>query len=174
MPSRGHFESMLTLRAAPPVYDRDFNEALRRFDPSRSDRDAWLAVLTRKYADGARIVIHNLLEAAACSIPEAGMGAPPEEPLRRAQVPIASVGIPSGWASAVAQLTGRSDFSPSGCLPLPGHQLFRPPRAALFARPGTLATTAPSSGAGPVTRAVSTVARIGTANRLPLAPRVPD
>jgi len=38
----------------------------------------------------------------------------------------------------------------------------------------TLATTAPSSQTDPATPVVSTVARVATANRLPLAPPVPD
>jgi len=49
-----------------------------------------------------------------------------------------------------------------------------PPRASLLASPVTLATTAPSSRTDPATLVVSTVARVATANRLPLAPPVPD
>jgi len=102
------------------------------------------------------------------------MAVPAEAPLGRAQVPLASVGLPSGWASAVAQRTGGSGSSPFGGLPLPGHQLVTPPRASLIASPMTLATTAPSSRADPADPVVSTVARVATANRLPLAPPVPD
>jgi len=102
------------------------------------------------------------------------MSVPPEAPLCRAQVPLASVGIPSGWASAVAQRTGGSGSSPLRDLPLPGHQLVPPLRASLVASPVTLMPTAPSSWADPATPVVSTVARAATANRLLLAPPVPD
>jgi len=121
-----------------------------------------------------RIVIQDPLDAAAYSIPASCMAVPPEAPLGRAQVPIASVRVPSAWAFAVVQRTGGSGSSPLGGLPLPGHELVPPPRASLLASPVTLATTAPSSRADPATAVVSTVARVATANRLPLAPPVPD
>jgi len=47
-------------------------------------------------------------------------------------------------------------------------------RSVRVASSGTLKTTAPFSGAGPATPVVNTVARVATANRLPLAPPVPD
>jgi len=131
-------------------------------------------VLTRHGTDGVRIVIQDPLDDAAYSIPASCMAVPPEAPLGRAQVPLASVGVPSGWASAVAQRTGGSGSSPLGGLPLPGHQLAPPPRASLLASPVTLATTAPSSRADPATTVLSTVARVATANRLPFPPPVPD
>jgi len=121
-----------------------------------------------------RIVIQDPLDAAAYSIPASYIAVPVEPPLGRAQVPLASVGVPSGWASAVAQRTGGSGSLPLGGLPLPGHHLMPPPRASLLASPVTLATTAPSSRTDPATPVVSTVARVATANRLPLAPPVPD
>jgi len=102
------------------------------------------------------------------------MAAPPEAPVGRAQGPFASAGIPSGCASAVAQRTGGSGSSPLGGLPLSGHDLVPPPRASLVASPVTLASTAPSSLAGPATAVLNSVARVATANRLPLAPAVPD
>jgi len=168
------FQAMLALRAALPVQDQAFHDAVRRLDTSRRDRDGWLTVVTRNDTDGVRIVIQDPLDAAAYSISASRMAVPPEAPLCRAQAPLASVGVPSGWASAVAQRTGGSGSSPYGGLPLPGHQLVPPPRASLLANPVTLATTAPSSRADPATPVVSTVARVATANRLPLAPPVPD
>jgi len=102
------------------------------------------------------------------------MVAPPEEPLGRAPVPTGSVGVLSGWASAVGLRAGGSGSSSSGGLPLPGHQLVLPPRASLVTSSVTLATTAASSGADPATSVVSTVARVATDNRLLLPPPVPD
>jgi len=168
------FQAMLALRAAVPVQDQAFHDAVRRLDTFRRDQDSWLAVVTRQDADGVRLVVQDPLDAAAFSIPASCMAVPPEAPLRRAQVLLASVGIPSGWASAVAQRTGGSGSSALGGLPLPGHQLVRPPRASLVASPVTLATPDPSSPADPATPEVSTVAWVATANRLPLAPPVPD
>jgi len=131
-------------------------------------------VVTRHDADGVRIVIQDPLDAAAYSIPASCMAVPVEAPLGSAQVPLASVGVPSGWASAVAQRTGGSGSSPLDGLPLPGHELVPPPRASLLASPVTWAMTAPSCRADPATTVVSTVARAATANRLPLPPPVPD
>ena len=168
------FQAMLALRAALPVQDQAFHDAVRLLDTSRRDKDGWLTVVTRHDTDGVRMVIQDPLDAAAYSIPASCMAVPPEAPRRRAQVPLASVGVPSGWASAVAQRTGGSGSSPLAGLPLPGHQLVPPPRASLLASPVTLATTAPSSRADPATPVVSTVARVATANRLPLPPPVPD
>jgi len=170
----GFFQAMLALRTALPVQDQAFHDAVRRLDTSRPDRDGWLTVVTRQDADGVRIVIQDPLDAAAYSIPAFCMAVPPEAPMGRGQVPLASVGIPSRWASDVAQRTGGSGFSPLGGLPLPGHQLVPTLRASLVARPVTLGTTAHSSRADPATPVVSTVARVATANRLPLAPPVPD
>jgi len=169
----GFFQAMLNLRAALPVHDQAFHDAVRRLDTSRRDRDRWLTVVTRHDADGVRIVRQDPLDAATYLIPACCTAAPPEAPLSRAQVPLASVGFPSGWASTVAQRTGGSGSSPLGGLPLPIHQLVPPLRASLFASLVNLATTAPSSRADPVTPVVSTVARVATANRLPLAPPVP-
>jgi len=169
----GRYQAMLALRAALPVQDQAFHDAVRRLDTSRQDRDGWLTVVTRHGTDEVRIVIQDPLDAAACSIPASCMAVPPEAPLGRAQVPLASFGVPSGWASAVAQRTGGSGSSPLGVLPLPGHGLVPPPRAFPLASPVTLETTAPSSRADLATTVVSTVARVATANRLPLAPLVP-
>ena len=96
------FQAMLALRAALPVQDQAFHDAVRRLDTSRRDRDGWLTVVTRHDTDGARIVIQDPLDAAAYSIPASSMAVPAEPPLGRAQVPLASVGVPSGRASAVA------------------------------------------------------------------------
>jgi len=164
----------VALRAALPVHDQAFHHAARRLDTSLRDRDGWLTVVTRQDADGVRIVIQYPLDGAAYSIPASCMAVPPEAPRGRAQVPLASVGIPSGWASAVAHRTGGSGSSPLGGLPLPGHQLVPPPRASLVASPVTFLTTAPSSRADPATPVVSTGARVATDNRLPLPPPVPD
>jgi len=173
------FQAMLALRAALLVQDQAFHDAVRLLDTSRRDRDGWLTVVTRHDTGGVRIVIQDPLDAVAYSIPASCMAVPvepvpAEPPLGRAQVPLASVGVPSGWASAVAQRTGGSGSSPLGGLPLPGHQMMPPPRASLLASPVTLATTAPSSRTDPATPVVSTVARVATANRFPLAPPVPD
>jgi len=170
----GFFQAMLALRAALPVHKQAFYDAMRRLDTSLRDRDGWLTEVTRQDADGVRIVIQNPLDAAAYSIPASCMAVPPEAPRGRAQVPLASFGIPSGWASAVAQRTDGSGSSPLGCLPLPGHQLVPPPRASLVASRVIFVTTAPSSRADPATPVVSAVARVATANRFPLAPPVPD
>jgi len=163
------FQAMLALRAALPVQDQAFHDAVRRLDTSRRHRDGWLTLVTRHDTDEVRIVIQDPLDAAAYSIPASCMEVPEEAPLGRAQVPLESVGVPSGWASAVAQRTGGSGSSPLSGLPLPGHQLVPPARASLLASPVTLATTAPSSRADPANPVVSTVARVATANRLPLA-----
>jgi len=168
------FQAMLARRAALPVQDQVFHDAVRRLDTSRRNRNRWLTVVTRHDTDGVRIVIQDPLDAAAYSSPASCMAVPAEAPLGLAQVPLASVGVPSGWASAVAQRTGGSGSSPSGGLPLPGHQLVPPPRASPLAGPVTLVTTAPSSRADPAIPVVSTVALVATANRFPLAPPVPD
>jgi len=168
----GFFQAMLTLRATLLVHEQAIHNALHCLETSRRGRDGWITVVTRPDSDGVRIVIQYPLDAAPYAIPACCLAVPPEAPLGRAQVPLASVGIPSRWASAVAQRTGGFDSSPLGGLPLPSHQLVPPPRDSLFACPVTLATTAPSSWADPVTPVVSTVARVATANRLPLAPPV--
>ena len=62
----GFFKATLTLRAAFPVNDRAFNDAVRRLDTSFRDRDGWLTVVNQQDADGYRIVIQDSLEAAAC------------------------------------------------------------------------------------------------------------
>jgi len=168
------FQAILTLRAALPVNDRAFHDAVRHLDASRWDTAGWLTVVTRQDADGVRIFIQDPLKAAKFSIPASCMAPPPEAPLGRAQVPIASVGIPSGWASAVAQRTGPSGSSPLGGLSLSCHQLVPPPRVSLVASPVTFATKAPSSRADHVTTVVSTAAGVATANSLPVPPPVPD
>ena len=127
-------------------------------------------MVTRQDTDRVRIVIQDPLDAAAYSIPAFCMEVRPEAPLGRAQVPLASVGVPSGWASAVAQRTGGSGSSPSGSLPLAGQKLFPPPRASLLASMVTLATIAFSSREDPANPIVSTEARVATTNSLPLAP----
>jgi len=170
----GFFQGILAPRAALPAQDKAFHDAVRRLDTSRRNRDGWLAVVTRHDTDGVRIVIQDPLGAAAYSIPASCMAVPPKAPLGRAQGPLASVGVPSGLASAVAQRTGGSGSSPMDVLPLPGHQLVPPPRAHFLASPVALATIAPSSRADPANPVVSTVAGVATANRLPLAPPVPD
>jgi len=126
----GFFQAMLARRAALPVQYQAFHDAVRRPDTSRRDRDGWLTVVTRHDTDGVRIVTQDPLDAAAYSIPASCMAVPPEAPLGRAQVPLASVGVPSGWASAVAQRTSGCGSSPLGGLPLPGHQLVPPPGAS--------------------------------------------
>jgi len=123
---------------------------------------------------GVRIVIQDPLDDAAYSIPAYCMAAPPEALLGPAQVLLASVEIPSGWASAVAQRAGGSGSSPLGGLPIAGHQLVPPPRASLAASPVTVITTVPSSRKDPATPVVSTVARVATATRFPLPSPVPD
>ena len=77
----GLFQAMLTLRAALPVHDQAFHDALRRLDTSRRDRDWWLTVATRHDAEGARIVIQKPLDAASCSMLASCMAAPSEAPL---------------------------------------------------------------------------------------------
>jgi len=149
------FQAIRALRAALPVQDQAFHDAVCRLDTSRRDQDGWLTVVTRHDTDGVRIVIQDPLDAAAYSIPASCMAVPAQPPLGLAQVPLASVGVPSGWASAVAQRTGGSGSSPLGGLPLPGHQLMPPPRASLLASPVTLATTAPSSRTDSATPVVS-------------------
>ena len=169
-----YLRAMSTLRAALPFHDRAFHLTVRRLETPRRDKDGWLSVVTGKDADGVRIVIVDPLKAAACSVPAACMAAPPEKRLGPSNVPIASFGIPSDWASAVARRTGGSGSSTSGGLPLPLHQRFPPPRASLVDFPVPLATTAPSSGAGPATPVVRTVAIVATANCFPLPRSVPD
>jgi len=122
----GFFRAMLALRAALLVQDQAFHDAVRRLDTSRRDRDGWLTVVTRHGTDGVRIVIQDPLDAAVYSIPASCMAVPPKAPLGRAQAPLASVGVPSGWAFAVAQRTGGSGSSPFGGPPIPGHQLVPP------------------------------------------------
>ena len=112
----GFLQTMLALRAALPVHKQAFYGAMRRLDTSLRDRDGSLTEMTRQDADGVRIVIQNPLDAAAYSMPASCMAVPPEAPQGRAQVPLASFGIPSGWASAVAQRTDGSGSSPLGCL----------------------------------------------------------
>ena len=148
---------------------------MHRLDTSLRDRDGWLTVVTRQDAYGVRIVIQHPLDATAHLILASCMTSPSEEPIGPAQVPIASVGIPSGCASAVAQRTGGSGPSLLAGLPLPDHhRLVPPPRAYLVPSRVTLATTALSFRADPVAPVVSTVARVATANHLPLAPPVPN
>jgi len=163
----------MALRAALPVQDQALHDAVRLLHASRRDRDGRLTVVTRHGTDGVRIVIQDPLDAAAYWIPASCMAVSPEAPLGRSQDPLASVGVPSGWASAVAQRTGGSGSSPFGGLPLPNHQLVPPPRASLLASPLTLATKAPSSRVDPATPVVSTLARVTTAIRLPSVPIVP-
>jgi len=151
-----------------------FHDALRRLDTSLRHQDGWLTVVTPQDTDGVHIGIQDPLDAAAYSIPASCMAVPPQAPLGRGQGPLASVGVPSAWASAVAQRTGGSGSSPLGGLPLPGHELFPPPRASHLASPVTIATTAPSSRADPATPVVRTVARVATAYRLSLAAAVPS
>ena len=135
------FQAVLALREALPVQEQAFHDAVRRVDTSRQDRGGWLTVVNRHDTDGVRFVIQDPLDAAAYSIPASCLAVPAEAPLGRAQVPLASVGVPSGWASAVAQQTGCSGSSPLGGQPLQGHQLVPPSRASLLASPVTLATT---------------------------------
>jgi len=170
----GFLQAVLALRAALQVQDQAFHDAVRRVDTCRRGRDGWLTVVTRNNTEGVRFVIQDPLDAAAYSILASCMAVPPEAPLGRAQSPRASVGVPSGCASAVAQRTGGSGSSPFGGLPLPGHQLVPPPRASCLTSPVTLVTTAPSSLADPATPVVNTVARGATANRLPSLPAIPD
>ena len=79
------FQAMLALRAALPVQDQAFHDAVRRLDTSRWDRDGWLTVVTRHNTDGVRIVIQDPLDAAAYSIPASCM-AVPAEPDRKSVV----------------------------------------------------------------------------------------
>jgi len=97
------FKAILNLRAALPVPYPAFHGAFCLLDTSRGERDGLLKVVTRPDANGVRIGIQDPLEDAACSIPAVGTHAPQEEPRTWAQVPIPSVGIPSGWASAVSR-----------------------------------------------------------------------
>jgi len=89
----GLLPAMLALRAALPVQEKVFHDAVRRLDTSRGDRDGWLTVVTRRDTDGVRIIIQDPFDAAAYSIPASCMAVPPEAPLGRAQVPLASVGV---------------------------------------------------------------------------------
>jgi len=170
----GFIEAIPALRAALPVQDKAFHDAVRRLDTSCRAQDGWLTVVTGHGTDGVRFVIQDALDVAAYSIPASCMVVPPEAPLGRLQVPLASFAVPSGFPSAVAQRTGDSGSSPTGGLPLQGQQLVRPPRASPLASPVAWATTALSSRAHPAAPVVITVARVATANRLPLAPPVPD
>jgi len=170
----GFLQAMLTLRAALSVQDQTFHDAVRRLSPSIRNRHGWLPMMTRQDADGVRVVLQDPLDAAAYSILPSYTAAPLERPLGWDQEPIAFVGIPSRWASAVAQQTGVSGSSPLRGPPFPGHQLVPPPRASLVASPVALWTTAPSSRADPVPPKVNTVDRVATANRFPLARPVPD
>jgi len=90
----GFFQAMLALRVALPVQDQAFHDAVRRLDTTRRDRDGWLTVVTRHDTERVRIVIKDPLDAAAYSIPASCMAVPSEAPLGRAQVPLASVGVP--------------------------------------------------------------------------------
>jgi len=165
------FEAMLILRPALPVHDRAFKKAVRRLNTSGRDRGGCSTVVTRTDADGVRIVIQDSCEAAARSIPAVILAAAPEEPRGRKQVPIVSFGIPCGYRGA---WTRWFRLVALGCSGLPGHKIIPPPRSSLVASPVASATTAPSFGAGPVIPAVSTVARVATAYRLPLAPPKPN
>ena len=164
----------MALRAALPVQDLAFHDAVCRLDTSRRDRDGWLTVMTQHGTGGVHIVIQDPLDAAAHSMPASCMEDPPDAHLGRVQSSLASVGVPSGWASAVAQRTGGSGSSSLGGLPLPVHELVRPPRAFFLASPVTLTTTSPSSQADPTTPVVSTVAQVAPASHFPLPPPVPD
>jgi len=42
----GFLQAMLALRAALPVQDQAFHDAVRRLDTSRRDRDGWLTIVT--------------------------------------------------------------------------------------------------------------------------------
>jgi len=42
----GFFQAMMALRAALPVHDQSFHDAVRRFEISRRDRDGCLTVMT--------------------------------------------------------------------------------------------------------------------------------
>ena len=48
----GFFQAMLALRAALPVQDEAFHDAVGRLNTSRRDRDGWLTVVTRHGTDG--------------------------------------------------------------------------------------------------------------------------
>jgi len=89
------FQAILALRAALPVQDQAFHDAVRRLNTSRRDRDGWLTVVTRHDPDGVRIGIQDPLDTAAYSIPASCMAVPAKAPPARAQVPPASVGVPS-------------------------------------------------------------------------------
>jgi len=145
----GFFQAMLALRAALSVHDQASHDAVRRLDTSRRDRDGRRTVVTRQDTDGVRIVVQNLFDAAAYSIPASCVAVPAEAPLCRAQVPLASVGVPSGWASAVAQRTTGSGSSPLGGLPLPGHKLMPPPRPSHLANFGYLGDDGSFFSGGP-------------------------
>jgi len=88
----GFFQAMLALRAALPVQDQAFHNAVRRLDTSRRYRDGWLKVMTRQDTDGVRTVIQDPLEAAAYSMPASFMEVAPEAPLSRARVRLAFLG----------------------------------------------------------------------------------
>ena len=47
----GFFQAMLALRAARPVQDQAFHNAVRCLDTSRRDRDGWLTVVTGQDSD---------------------------------------------------------------------------------------------------------------------------
>jgi len=91
----GLFQAMLALRAALPVQDQAFHDAVRRLHTSRRDRDGWLTVVIWQDTDGVRIVFQDPLDAAASSIPASCMAVPPEVRLGRVHIPLASVGVPS-------------------------------------------------------------------------------
>lgn len=168
------FKAIFNHRAALSVHYPAFHDAVSLPDTSRCERDGLLTVVTRPDANGVRIGIQDPLEDAAFSMPAVGMDATQEEPRTWAQVPTPSVGIPSAWASAVPRRTGGSCSSSLCGLPLLGHQRVPPHSSFLAASPVTLAMSAPIFGAGRDTPGVSAVARVATANRVPLPPPVPD
>jgi len=96
---------MLALRVTRPVHEQAFHAAVRRLDTSRRDRDRWLTVATRQDADGVRIAIQDPLDSTAYPIPPSFLEALSEAPLGQSPEPLASVGTPSGWGSAVAPRT---------------------------------------------------------------------
>jgi len=121
-----------------------------------------------------RIVIQGPLDAAAYLIPASCMAVPAEAPLGRAQVPLASVRGPVGVGVRRGAANRSFWLFALGRSASPGSSVGALSPCFLLASPVTLATTAPSSLADPATPVVSTVTRVGTANRLPLALPVPD
>jgi len=85
----GVFLAVLSLRTALPVQNQAFHDAVGRLDTSRRDREGWLTVVTRRDANGVRIVIQDPLDAAAYSIPASCTAVPANATLGRAQVPLA-------------------------------------------------------------------------------------